>query len=153
MRPRAKSRRYRHPLAKVAILFAAIFITLTPVSDLMRLAASNLDPGARPAELFWLTGAVSAVLDNTPAYLVLFDLAGIDPTQLGQPQAAALRAISAGAVMFGGLTDIGNAPNLMARATASHLGLRTPGFVAFALWTSLVMLPVLTAVTSVFFRP
>jgi Na+/H+ antiporter NhaD/arsenite permease-like protein len=67
-------------------------------------------------------------------------------------QAAALRAISAGAVMFGGLTYIGNASNLVLRTVASHRGVRMPGFVAYMLWAALAMLPVLGVVSVVFFR-
>jgi hypothetical protein len=66
-------------------------------------------------------------------------------------QQAALAAISAGSVMFGGLTYIGNAPNLMLRAVASHRGVRMPGFIGFLLWAALAMLPVLAVVSWAFF--
>ena len=36
--------------------------------------------------------------------------------------------------MFGGLTYIGNASNLVLRTVASHRGVRMPGFVPFMLW-------------------
>jgi Na+/H+ antiporter NhaD/arsenite permease-like protein len=55
-------------------------------------------------------------------------------------------------VMFGGLTYIGNAPNLMLRAVASHRGVRMPAFVPFMLFASSVMLPVLAILSGVFFR-
>jgi Na+/H+ antiporter NhaD/arsenite permease-like protein len=106
----------------------------------------------RPVLCFWLAGLLSAFLDNAPSYLVFFDLAGIRPEAMTAGQAAALRAISAGAVMFGGLTYIGNASNLVLRTVASHRGVRMPGFVPFMLWAALVMLPVLGVVCAVFFR-
>lgn len=151
-----------HPMLEVAILFAGIFITLEPVSVLLRQGMDGpfaqvlrltLNGGGEvdPLVVFWMTGVLSAFLDNAPAYLVFFDLAGIHPEAMTPGQAAALRAISAGAVMFGGLTYIGNAPNLMLRAVASHRGVRMPGFVPFMLRAALVMLPVLGVVSVVFF--
>jgi Na+/H+ antiporter NhaD/arsenite permease-like protein len=53
--------------------------------------------------------------------------------------------------MFGGLTYIGNAPNLMLRDVASHLGVRMPGFVPFMLFAAMVMLPVLLVISAAFF--
>jgi len=152
-----------HPMTEVAILFAGIFMTLEPVSELLRLGMAGpfapalrltLDASGeiRPVICFWLAGVLSAFLDNAPSYLVFFDLAGIRPEAMTVGQAAALRAISAGAVMFGGLTYIGNASNLVLRTVASHRGVRMPGFMSFMMWAALVMLPVLAAVSAVFFR-
>jgi Na+/H+ antiporter NhaD/arsenite permease-like protein len=152
-----------HPMTEVAVLFVGIFITLQPVSDLLRQGMDGpfawglgLVKGqageARPVVCFWLAGVLSAFLDNSPSYLVFFDLAGIRPEAMTQGQAAALRAISAGAVMFGGLTYIGNASNLMLRTVAAHRGVRMPGFVPFMLVATGVMLPVLAMVSVVFFQ-
>ena len=145
-----------HPMIEVAILFAGIFITLEPVSALLRLGvAGPFAPGLRltlnaagemrPVIAFWLSGLLSAFLDNAPSYLVFFDLAGIAPGAMTAAQSASLQAISAGAVMFGGLTYIGNASNLVVRTVASRRGVRMPGFVPFMLWAAAVMLPVLAA--------
>jgi Na+/H+ antiporter NhaD/arsenite permease-like protein len=152
-----------HPMTEIAILFVGIFITLEPVSELLRqgmdgpfaqLLRLTMDGAGqmRPVVCFWLAGVLSAFLDNAPAYLVFFDLSGIRPDAMTQGQPEVLRAISAGAVMFGGLTYVGNAPNLMLRAVASHRGVRMPAFVAFMLFASVVMLPVLAVVSGVFFR-
>jgi Na+/H+ antiporter NhaD/arsenite permease-like protein len=152
-----------HPMIEVAVLFAGIFVTLQPVSEVLRQGlAGPFAPGLRltlnaagemrPVVAFWLAGVLSAFLDNSPSYLVFFDLAGIRPEAMTVAQAAALRAISCGAVMFGGLTYIGNASNLVIRAVASRRGVRMPGFVRFMLWASAVMLPVLAVVSLVFFR-
>jgi Na+/H+ antiporter NhaD/arsenite permease-like protein len=151
-----------HPMTEVAILFVGIFITLEPVSDLLRLGLDGPFAGAlrltldaagdpRPVVCFWMTGVLSAILDNAPSYLVFFDLAGIRPETMTVGQAPVLRAISAGAVMFGGLTYIGNAPNLMLRNVASQGGVRMPGFVPFMLFAATVMLPVLLLISVLFF--
>lgn len=152
-----------HPMIEVAILFAGIFITLEPVSALLRLGvAGPFAPGLRltlnaagemrPVIAFWLSGLLSAFLDNAPSYLVFFDLARIAPGAMTAAQSASLQAISAGAVMFGGLTYIGNASNLVVRTVASRRGVRMPGFVPFMLWAAAVMLPVLALVSAAFFR-
>jgi Na+/H+ antiporter NhaD/arsenite permease-like protein len=151
-----------HPMTEVAVLFVGIFITLEPVSDLLRLGMDGpfaqelrltLDGAGevRPAVCFWMAGVLSAFLDNAPAYLVFFDLVGIRPETMTAAQAQVLRGISAGAVMFGGLTYIGNAPNLMLRDVASHLGVRMPGFVPFMLFAAAAMLPVLAVISAAFF--
>ena len=62
-----------------------------------------------------------------------------------------LAAISAGAVFFGGLTYIGNAPNMMLRAIAAHRGVRMPGFFGFMLLACGLLLPVLALVSLLFF--
>ena len=64
---------------------------------------------------FWLTGLLSAFLDNAPTYLVFFQLAGGDAAELMGKLSSALAAISMGAVCMGALTYIGNAPNFNGR--------------------------------------
>ena len=75
-------------MAEVATLFAAIFITIAPVVAMLQagldgplaplLRLSRDDGGQNsPLVYFWLTGILSAFLDNAPTYLVFFDLAGI----------------------------------------------------------------------------
>lgn len=152
-----------HPMSEVAILFAGIFVTLEPVSRMLQQGTEGPLAGllrltqdgsgnANPLALFWLSGLLSAFLDNAPTYLVFFDLAGIRPDRLDGPQALNLAAISAGAVLFGGLTYIGNAPNLMLRAIAAHRGVRMPGFLGYLGMASVVLLPVFALLGLVFFR-
>ena len=74
--------------------------------------------------IFWLTGLLSAFLDNAPTYVVFFELAGGDAADLMGSMAATLAAISMGAVYMGALTYIGNAPNLMVYAMAVERGSR-----------------------------
>jgi Na+/H+ antiporter NhaD/arsenite permease-like protein len=104
-----------------------------------------------PLAYFWLTGILSAFLDNAPSYLVFFELAKIHPATMTAADTTTLMAISAGAVFFGGLTYIGNAPNMMLRAIAAHRGVRMPGFFGFLLLASGLLLPVLALVSLLFF--
>jgi Na+/H+ antiporter NhaD/arsenite permease-like protein len=151
-----------HPMAEVAMLFAAIFVTVGPVIGMLQagmggplapLLRLTLDAAGqpRPIAYFWLTGTLSAFLDNAPTYLVFFELAGLRPDTLSGADSVVLAAISAGAVFFGGLTYIGNAPNMMLRAIAAHRGVRMPGFFGFMLLASFVLLPVLALVSLLFF--
>jgi Na+/H+ antiporter NhaD/arsenite permease-like protein len=100
-----------------------------------------------PLAYFWLTGLLSAFLDNAPTYLVFFELAGNDPARLTTDLAPILRAISAGAVFFGALTYIGNAPNLMVRSIAAHRGVRMPGFFGYMAWSCALLLPLFGLLT------
>ena len=150
------------PFEEVAKLFLAIFVTIGPVvallhaglagpaAPLLRLTMSQDAP--LPAPLFWLSGGLSAFLDNAPTYLVFFELAGGNPSALTGRLAEALTALSAGSMFFGGLTYIGNAPNLMIRAIASHRGVRMPSFFGYMLLSCGLMLPVFAVLTLLFFR-
>jgi Na+/H+ antiporter NhaD/arsenite permease-like protein len=150
------------PIEEVAKLFAAIFVTIGPVLAMLQAGFEGplavvlrltIDEGGNPAPAayFWLTGFLSAFLDNAPTYLVFFRTAGIQPSALSDADAATLAAISAGAVFFGGLTYIGNAPNMMLRAIAAHRGVRMPGFFGFMLMAAGLLLPVLGLVNLIFF--
>ena len=90
------------PIAEVAKLFAAIFVTIIPVLAMLRAGEAgafapliDLVTGAggepSPVAYFWLTGALSAFLDNAPTYLVFFELAGGDAERLMGPLAQCLR--------------------------------------------------------------
>ena len=145
------------PMREVAGFFLALFLTLAPVAALLR--AGPAGPlgslpgvaGARPGPqaLFWLTGGLSAVLDNAPSYLLAWGLAGFGPAAPAAEGGRALVAISAGATLFGGLTYLGNAPNLVVRAIAAHRGVRMPGFLGYAAWATLMLLPVLVLLAMV----
>jgi Na+/H+ antiporter NhaD/arsenite permease-like protein len=100
---------------------------------------------------FVVTGALSAVLDNAPTFLVFFNLAGGDPAALMSHGATTLTALSAGAAFWGGLTYIGNAPNFMVKAIAEDHGVAMPGFFGYLLWSSLLLLPLYGLLTVLFF--
>ena len=151
------------PIQEVAILFAGIFITIVPVLQALSAGAAgpfsvllrlvNRPDGSPIVPLyFWLTGALSSVLDNAPTYLVFFDLAGGDPVALMGRDSTTLLAISCGAVFMGAITYLGNAPNFMVRAICEEQGIRMPGFFAYLAWSGLVLLPLFGLLTLVFFR-
>ncbi len=146
----------------MAILSAAIFITMIPMLAMLRADhqgpfAPLLDlvsgPGGVPNDTayFWLTGSVSSFLDNAPTYLVFFNLAGADPQQLMGPLASTLTAISAGAVFMGVNTYIGNAPNFMVKSICEERGIKMPSFFGYILWSGAILLPLFALLTLLFF--
>lgn len=150
------------PMLEVGKLFFGIFITIIPVIAILRAGndgalhpvvalVSGEDGGPIDAMYFWLTGSLSAFLDNAPTYLVFFNLAGGDPQELMGPLAGTLTAISAGAVYMGAMTYIGNAPNFMVKAIAEHSGIRMPSFFGFLGWSALILLPSFVLLTVLFF--
>lgn len=141
------------PILEVAKLFAGIFLTIVPVIAILRAGeagalrdlitlATNPDGSPRDEMYFWLTGMLSAFLDNAPTYLVFFHMAGGDAPTLMGAMASTLLAISMGAVYMGALTYIGNAPNFMVKAIAEQSGIRMPSFFGYMLWSfPLLLLP------------
>ena len=63
-----------------------------------------------------------------------------------------LEAVSCGAVFMGAITYIGNGPNFMVKAIASHRGLHGPGFFGYMLWSLAVLGPIFLLLTLLFFR-
>ncbi|MFS8039059.1 sodium:proton antiporter [Xanthobacter sp. AM11] len=150
------------PIREVAKLFAAIFLTIIPVIAILKAGSRGafaplveLVTGAdgQPVNVwyFWLTGSLSAFLDNAPTYLVFFNLAGGDPHQLMGPLAVTLEAISAGAVFMGALTYIGNAPNFMVLSIARHRGVKMPSFFGYMLWSFGFLIPCFVLLTLLYF--
>ena len=149
------------PIIEVAKLFAVIFVTIIPVIAILSAGRAGalsgvidlvVDPSGQPrnVRLFWTTGLLSAFLDNAPTYLVFFNMAGGDVRLLMGPLGATLAALSMGAVYFGALTYVGNAPNFMIKAIAEDRGVAMPGFLAYTAYAGAVLLP-LMAVISVLF--
>lgn len=153
------------PIVEVAVLFAGIFVTITPAVLLLDVHGSRL--GLRePWQFFWASGLMSSVLDNAPAYLTAVATAcgsqqiPIEGRYLetflelrktaGADQV--LAAISCGCVFMGALTYLGNAPNFMVRAYAEESGVRMPGFFGFLFFSVAILLPLFGVVTLVFFR-
>ena len=150
------------PMQEVAMLFAAIFITMIPMLALLQAGSEGpfapllslvSTPDGRPVEAsyFWLTGGLSSFLDNAPTYLVFFNLAGGDAHVLMGPLALTLLAISAGAVFMGANTYIGNAPNFMVRSICEERGIKMPSFIGYMLWSGAILLPLFALITWVFF--
>jgi Na+/H+ antiporter NhaD/arsenite permease-like protein len=146
------------PIREVAKLFAGIFVTIIPVLAMLQAGRGGVfapllkiitEPDGTPHEVayFWLTGILSAFLDNAPTYLVFFELAGGDAAKLMGPLAGTLAAISMGAVYMGALTYIGNAPNFMVKAIAEERGVRMPSFFGYLFWAALVLVPLFILLT------
>src|SRR6202451_2617934 len=149
------------PILEVAILFAGIFVCAVPILAMLDAghngafgwlltAVTAQDGSPHVVAYFWLTGVLSAILDNAPTYLVFFQLAGGNASELMGPLAPALTAISMGAVYMGALTYIGNAPNFMIYAIASERGIKMPSFFGFMAWSIVVLTPVFAALTYLF---
>jgi Na+/H+ antiporter NhaD/arsenite permease-like protein len=151
------------PLEEVAKLFAAIFVTIIPVMQM--LAANSHGPFApiiallqhadgspNNAAYFWASGLLSSFLDNGPTYLVFFIAAGGHAATLMGPMSKTLEAISLGAVFMGALTYIGNAPNFIVYALARRARVDMPGFFGYMLWSGAILVPVFILVTLIFFR-
>jgi Na+/H+ antiporter NhaD/arsenite permease-like protein len=100
---------------------------------------------------FWITGLLSSFLDNAPTYLIFFNTAGGDATNLMGPLAGTLLAISAGAVFMGANTYIGNAPNFMVKSIAEESGVKMPSFFGYMLWSCGILVPLFVVVTLIFF--
>ena len=157
------------PIVEVAILFAAIFVTMAPMLEILNAWSQGtrdvLGIGygvTTPGQFFWTTGALSSVLDNAPTYLAFASAAaglhGIAPhgPYIGSlavnPEAAKLLvAISTGAVFMGAGTYIGNAPNFMVKAIAESSGVKMPSFFGYMVYSLGILLPLFIVVALVFF--
>ena len=154
------------PILEVAILFAGIFVTMTPALLILNARGHSLGVD-EPWEFFWASGSLSSFLDNAPTYLTFAATAcgnqGIDTSQAGYlakflalPTATRaghiLAAISCGSVFMGANTYIGNGPNFMVKAIAEENGVRMPTFFGYMGYAVCVLIPVFALVTLVFFR-
>jgi Na+/H+ antiporter NhaD/arsenite permease-like protein len=158
------------PVREVAVLFAGIFLTMVPALEYLRIHAAQLGLHS-PTQFYFLTGGLSAVLDNAPTYVSFLQAAlgasdlpmnaeGIRQLQqLNGPNL--LVGISLGAVFFGALTYIGNGPNFMVRSIVasthersgdSGLGTRPPSFFGYSLYALAILLPVLVLNWLLFIR-
>jgi Na+/H+ antiporter NhaD/arsenite permease-like protein len=148
------------PIVEVAALFAGIFATMIPALAVLNVRGASLGL-ADPWHFFWASGILSSFLDNAPTYLTFAsvasgllgtdaaNLAGLVAHPAGPPL---LAAISAGSVLMGANTYIGNGPNFMVKAIAEQGGVRMPGFFGYMGWSGAVLVPLFVGVTFVFFR-
>ena len=150
------------PLIEVAWIFLGIFGTMIPVLDYAELHASDFHL-VSDARFYWSTGLLSGVLDNAPTYLTFltaalsldhFDINRLpDVAEFASGHGSRLAAISVAATFFGGLTYIGNSPNLLIRAIAESRHVPAPGFLAYTIRYALpILIPVLGLVGLIFFR-
>jgi Na+/H+ antiporter NhaD/arsenite permease-like protein len=158
------------PIVEVAVLFAGIFVCMAPALLILNAWGSGAREvlgcafGVRePWQYFWATGGLSSFLDNAPTYLTFsataagaegIDLEGRFLGELlarGEPAQAILAAISAGAVLMGANTYIGNGPNFMVKAIAEQNGVRMPSFFGYMGYALLLLVPLFVLVTLLVF--
>jgi Na+/H+ antiporter NhaD/arsenite permease-like protein len=148
------------PLREVAWLFVGIFLTMVPALDYLTLHAKSLGLNSE-MKFFWLTGLLSGVLDNAPTYLTFLAAAmgnldlnvenKADVAQFIVLQGHFLAAISLGAVFFGAMTYIGNAPNFMVKSIAERMDVKVPAFLPYVFKYSLpILMPVFAIISLIF---
>ncbi|MBI5731588.1 MAG: sodium:proton antiporter [Ignavibacteriales bacterium] len=108
-------------------------------------------------QFFYTTGALSGILDNTPTAVTFYSLAhglGIESfTMVAGIPYDLLKSISLGAVFFGSITYIGNAPNFMVKAIAEDNNIKMPDFFSYIWKFSLVvLLPIFILVQLIFVK-
>lgn len=152
------------PILEVAVVFLGVFVTMVPALSYLEERGASL--GLRePWQFFWVSGALSSVLDNAPTYLTFAsvatglidggrgllsasDLGALAEHPTGQHL---LAAISSGAVLMGALTYIGNGPNFMVKAIAEQQHVRMPSFFGYTLWSGGILLPIFLLVSYLMF--
>jgi Na+/H+ antiporter NhaD/arsenite permease-like protein len=155
------------PIIEVAYLFIGIFITMVPCLLILKAGPKGelaflINAVQQPAHYFYVTGFLSAFLDNAPTYLTFFNtaLGSFYPGMAEKPavdllmteNAIYLKAISTGAVFFGAFSYIGNAPNFMVRSIAEEAGTPMPSFFGYIIKFSLIfLLPTFILVHLIFF--
>ena len=138
-------------IIEVAALFFGIFICMQPPLQILHVQGPMLGLST-PTHFFWLTGGLSAVLDNAPTYVVFFETAktlGGENLVAGVAESL-LVAVSLGAVFMGAMTYIGNGPNFMVKAIAEKSGIHMPSFFGYMLYSCVVLLPLLVVTTLIF---
>lgn len=151
------------PIAEVGKLFLGIFITISPVLAILQAGSRGAFAGlmalmhggnGEPVNgmYFWMTGLLSAFLDNAPTYLVFFNMAGGDAHELMHGVLMqTLLAVSMGSVFMGALSYIGNAPNFMVKAIAERRKVAMPSFFGYMVWSFGFLVPLFVVQTLVFF--
>ncbi|MGI6454604.1 MAG: sodium:proton antiporter [bacterium] len=155
------------PIKEVAYLFAGIFATMVPCLAILKAghegaAASLFTVIEKPHHYYFITGILSSFLDNAPTYLTFFSTAlGSFYSGMSEPEAVKLlitenarylEAISAGAVFFGAVTYIGNAPNFMVRSIAEESGVTMPSFFGYMFkYACVYLLPIYILIALIFF--
>lgn len=138
------------PMKEVAFLFFGIFITMVPVLSFLKNNAETININS-PASFYFITGALSSFLDNTPTAVTFYTLAKsvfsnsiISGEIVAGIPAIIMEAICLGAVAFGSMTYIGNGPNFMVKSIAEQDGIKMPQFFQYMIKFSLIIiLPVL----------
>ena len=146
-------------IIEVAVLFFGIFLCMQVPLQILAVDGQKLGI-VEPVHFFWATGFLSSFLDNAPTYVVFFETAktllpasehAAAIAATGVPvDVARLSAISLGAVFMGAMTYIGNGPNFMVKAIAEQSGVKMPSFFGYMVYSCLILLPILVAMTLIF---
>ncbi len=161
------------PIKEVAFLFIGIFATMIPALALIGDFAKSNASEFSVSRFYWMTGALSGVLDNAPTYLnflagalgkfglniaspadVLIFANGVaSPVQGDLSSDIYLVVISIAAVFFGAITYIGNAPNFMVKNIAAQADVDVPDFLEYIYKYSLpILLPFFILLWFLFFN-
>jgi Na+/H+ antiporter NhaD/arsenite permease-like protein len=164
-----------HPVEEVGFLFAGIFLTMMPALGYLEANGGRFGIET-PGQFYFITGGLSAVLDNAPTYLNFLQTAmgvlhlPLDAQGVSRfisssyvlinpggdvrrfEGAVLLEAISLAAVFFGAMTYIGNGPNFMVKAIAESSGVKMPSFFGYLGIAAAVMIPVAVLVWALFVR-
>ena len=145
-------------IIEVAVIFLGIFITMQMPLAVLEAKGPTLGL-SEPIAFYWITGALSAFLDNAPTYVVFLKVASTLPLVEGEryiPLIGAviredlLTSISLGAVFMGATTYIGNGPNFMVKAISESEGVAMPSFFGYMAWSVCILIPLL-ALAELFF--
>jgi len=155
------------PIREVAYLFAGIFMTIVPALAILKAGEHGVlgfvvAAVKEPWQYFIAVGSLSAFLDNAPTYLTFFNTVlgrfypgqqeSVAVARLIAENAIYLEAISVGAVFWGAMTYIGNAPNFMIKSIAEEAGIAMPSFFGFMLrWSIPILAPLFAVVAWIFF--
>jgi Na+/H+ antiporter NhaD/arsenite permease-like protein len=153
-------------IIEVAVLFAGIFVTMTPALKVLEAQGAGLGV-TQPWHFFWASGVLSSFLDNAPTYLTFATVAvgvvntadpsahltadNLAPLAAHPTGALLLMAVSCGSVFMGANTYIGNGPNFMVKAIAEENGVKMPSFLGYMLWSGAILIPMFVLTTFVFF--
>jgi Na+/H+ antiporter NhaD/arsenite permease-like protein len=165
---KAKNEFSWYPIKEVIIIFFGLFITMIPaVQILLSGEKGAFGPIIRgmdkPYHYFYGAGVFSAFLDNAPTYLTFLS-ALLGKFYQGLPEGTALSllikehpkyllAISCGAVFWGAMTYIGNAPNFMVKSIAEERGIPMPSFFGYVFKYSLpILFPLFVLLSLIYFK-
>jgi len=145
------------PIKEVAEFFIAIFITVVPILSILEKGTNGplaaifnwIAPNGEfiLSKCFWASGLLSSLLDNAPTFLIFFHMTSGDAVELMTTKSSILASFSIATVFMGGLTYIGNAPNLMIRSISNSSGIKMPSFLGYMLWSAGILVPVLFIVS------
>ncbi len=145
------------PIKEVAEFFIAIFITVAPILSILEKGTKGplasifhwIAPNGEFVldKCFWASGLLSSLLDNAPTFLIFFHMTSGNAVELMTTKAAILASFSIATVFMGGLTYIGNAPNLMIRSISTANGIKMPSFLGYLVWSAGILVPVLFIVS------